>query len=107
MDEVKVEELMKKLRMDHRIVVPYLGRKSGGLLLVWKKEVRIYSRTNTFNCIDVSVEEMDSKIWRLTGVYGEPSWNNKDRTYQLIRDLHAQSNLLWVAIGDFHEILMS
>ena len=105
--ETKAEEIMRKLRMDHRIVVPCLDGRSGGLLLVWKKEVRIYSRTNMFNCIDVSVEEVDGRVWRLTGLYGEPSWDNKNKTYQLIRDLHAHSNLLWVVIGDFNEILLS
>ena len=41
----------------------------------------------------------------MTGVYGEPSCDNKARTYRLLRDLHAQPNLPWVAIGDFNEIL--
>ena len=85
----------------------WLDGRKGGLLLVWKKEVRIYSRTTTFSCIDVSVEESDGRMWRLTGVYGEPNWDNKERTYQLLRDLHAQSTLPWVAVGDFNEILFS
>ena len=40
-------------------------------------------------------------------MYGEPSWDNKEITYRLLRDLHAQSTLPWVAIGDFNEILYS
>ena len=91
--------------MDYKIVAPCLDGRKGGLLLVWKKEVRIYSRTTTFSVIDVTVEEQDGREWRLSCIYGEPSWDNKDRTYRLLRDLHAQSSLPWVAIGDFNEIL--
>ena len=53
------------------------------------------------------VEEPDGREWRLSGVYREPSCDNKERTYQLIHDLHAQSSFPWVAIGDFNEILLS
>ena len=93
--------------MDHKLVAPCLDGRKGGLLLAWKKEVRIYSRTTTFSVIDVMVEEPDGREWRLSGVYREPSCDNKERTYQLIHDLHAQSNLLWVVIGEFNEILFS
>ena len=69
--------------------------------------MRIYSRAATLDFIDVSVEEDNGDVWRLTGIYGEPSWDNKTRMYQLLRDLHAQSRLPWVVIGDFNEILLS
>ena len=82
------------------------GRK-GSLLLVWKKEVRIYSRAATLDFIDVSVEEDNGDMWRLTRFYGEQSWDNKNRAYQLLRDLHAQSRLPWRVNGDFNEILFS
>lgn len=46
--------------------------------------------------IDVSVEEDDGALyWRLTGIYGEPSWDNKDRTYRMIRGLHASRKGGW------------
>ena len=84
MDDARAEVLMKRLRMDHIIVVPSIDGRKGGLLLVWKKEVRIYSRAATLDFIDVSVEDDDGEMWRLTGIYGEPSWDNKSRTYQLL-----------------------
>ena len=107
LDEVKSDEVLRRLKFDHKLVAPSLDGRIGGLLLVWKKEVRIYSRTTTFSVIDVTVEEQDGREWRLSCIYGEPSWDNKDRTYRLLRDLHAQSSLPWVAIGDFNEILLS
>ena len=57
--------------MDYEIVAPCLDGRKGGLLLVWKKEVRIYSRASTLDFIDVSVEEENGDMWRLTGIYGD------------------------------------
>lgn len=98
---------MKKLKMDHKIVSPSPDGRKGALLLVWKKEVRIYFRDNTLDFIDVTMEEQNGDLWSMTGIYGEPSWENKERTYRLIRDLHAQYDLSWVILGDFNEILLS
>ena len=107
LDEEKAENLRKKMKMDRMIVSPSLDGRRGGLLLLWKKEVRIYSRTASLDFIDVIVEEENDVQWRLTGIYGEPSWDNKHRTYQLLRDLDVQSNLPWTVIGDFNEILFT
>ena len=81
LDEVKSDEVLWRLKFDHKLVAPSLDGTSGGLLLVWKKEVRIYSRTTTLEFIDVSIEEPDGRMWRMTGIYGEPSWDYKERTY--------------------------
>ena len=77
LDNDKAANLMRKLQCDHRLVVPSLDGRKGGLLMVWKKEVRIYSRTTTLEFIDVSVEEPDGQMWRLIGIYGQPTWDNK------------------------------
>ena len=47
--------------MDYKIVAPSLDGRKGGLLLVWKKEVRIYSHTTTFSVINVMVEESNGR----------------------------------------------
>lgn len=47
--------------MDYKIVAPSLDGRKGGLLLVWKKEVRIYSQTTTFSVINVMVEESNGR----------------------------------------------
>lgn len=61
LDESRAEGLMRKLRMDHRLVAPSDGR-SRGLLLVWKKEVMIYDQTTTTDFIDAMVEEDNGKV---------------------------------------------
>jgi exonuclease III len=107
LDEEKADDVRKKLKMDHMIVSPSADGRSGGLMMVWKKEVRIYSQMATTDFIDMTVEEDNGAIWRLTGFYGEPSWENKHRTYDVLRDLHSRADLPWLAIGDFNEILYS
>jgi hypothetical protein len=57
--------------------------------------------------IDVSVHESTGKVWRLTGIYGEPKWEDKYKTWDKLRELKSNSNLPWVVIGDFNEILFS
>jgi hypothetical protein len=54
LDEFPAECLRRKLKMDCKEVVRSDGR-SGGLLLVWKKEVHIFLRHKTSNYIDVEV----------------------------------------------------
>lgn len=107
LDEEKAKILRKKIKMDHMIVALSPDARKGGRMLTLRKEVRIYLRSSNLDFIDVNVEEQNGEVWRMTGIYGEPSWDNKDRTYCLLRDLHGQSNLTWVVIGDFNEILLS
>jgi hypothetical protein len=76
-------------------------------MLLWKKEINIQQLFSAPNYIDVQIQERPDKIWRLTGVYGEPRCEDKYKTWDRIRELHSQHNLPWVLIGDFNEILFS
>jgi hypothetical protein len=46
-------------------------------------------------------------VWRLTGIYGEPKWEDKFKTWDKLRELSVSQNLPWIVIGDFNEILFS
>lgn len=60
----------------------------------------------SFHCIDVRVGEMsDPKRWRLTGVYGHPMVDEHRQTWELLRQLRRRSDLPWLLVGDFNEIL--
>ena len=59
--------------MDEMLVAPSPDGRKGGLLLAWKKEVRIYFRGSTLDFIDMTMEEPNGEVWRMTGIYGEPS----------------------------------
>jgi hypothetical protein len=62
--------------MDFKIVNPSTTR-SGGVMLLWKKEINIQLLFLAPNYIDVSIHESPDKVWRLTGIYGEPQWEDK------------------------------
>ena len=104
LDEWAAEGLRRKLKMDFKEVVQSDGR-SGGLLLLWKKVVVVSLRYKTKNYIDVFVGNSQQDVWRFTGLYGEPRWQDKHLTWQCLRDLDAAINLPWLVMGDINEIL--
>jgi hypothetical protein len=57
--------------MDFKIVNPS-NRRSGGVILFWKKEIVIPQIFSVPKYIDVRVVESPDKQWRLTSIYGEP-----------------------------------
>ena len=73
LDEWSAESLCRQLKMDFKEVFQSDGR-SGGLLLLWKKEVIVSIRYKTKNYIDAFVGNSQQDVWRFTGFYGEPKW---------------------------------
>jgi hypothetical protein len=90
--------------MDFKIVQVCDGRR-GGVLMFWKKEVKLYQIRAEPNFIDVRIEEDMNKVWRFTGMYGEFKWSEKYKTWDRIRSIHQNNNLPWVVMGDLNEIL--
>jgi hypothetical protein len=106
LDSFPADCLRRNLKMNSMIVNPTTTR-SGGVLLLWKQGINIQQLFSAPNYIDVSVHESTGKVWRLTGIYGEPKWEDKYKTWDKLRELKSNSNLPWVVIGDFNEILFS
>jgi endonuclease/exonuclease/phosphatase family metal-dependent hydrolase len=53
------------------------------------------------------VVESPGKIWRFTGIYGEPRWQDKYKTWDKFNELKNDYDLPWVILGNFNEILFS
>jgi hypothetical protein len=106
LDNYPADCLRRRLQMDSKIVNPTTSR-SGGVILFWKREVKIEQIYSHPNYIDVKVMESSSKIWRFTGIYGEPKWEDKYKTWDRLRGLKNDSNLPWIVLGDFNEIMYS
>jgi hypothetical protein len=75
--------------MDFKIVNPSDGR-TGGIMLLWKREVKIQQNNLAPKYIDVKVVDGQSGEWRLNGMYGEPRWQDKYKTWDKIRELKPQ-----------------
>jgi hypothetical protein len=72
-----------------------------------EKEIVIHQIFSAPKYIDVRVVESPDKEWRLTGIYGEPRWQDKYKTWAKLRELKGNNDLPWVVIGDFNEIAFS
>jgi hypothetical protein len=103
----KVEWLKWKLGMPNMICKDCDG-KGGGLAMFWKNEVnlRLVGFVSKYH-IDTEITESDGFKWRLTGMYGEPKTDEKEKTWRLMRNLKHQNNKPWLCFGDFNEVLHS
>ena len=50
-------------------------------------------------------EEQGMKKWRFTGFYGHLETSKRGESWTMLEDLSRWSNLLWVCMGDFNEIM--
>jgi exonuclease III len=104
LDKHPAECLRRRMKLDVNIIQPSDGRR-GGLVMMWKKEVKLHQIYACPNYIDVRIEEENNKIWRFTGMYGEFRWADKYKTWDRLRSIHQQNNLPWLIMGDLNEIL--
>jgi hypothetical protein len=70
--------------MDCKIVSRSDGR-SGGVILLWKKEIKVEQIFAAPKYIDVRIIENPQKVWRFIGIYGEPRWEDKYKTWEIER----------------------
>jgi hypothetical protein len=106
LDEKRMEKFRWMLGMPHMIVQKCEGQ-SGGLAMLWKRGIDVELRWKGRMHIDVNITETDGFKWGLTGIYGEQRQDKQEETWRLLRTLHHQSDLPWLCIGDFNEIMFS
>lgn len=78
--------------------------RSGGIALFWKNadDVKLLSLSRSH--IDVSISNLGTTSWRLTGIYGEPDRAQRYKTWDLLRNLSTDANLSWCLLGDFNNV---
>jgi hypothetical protein len=101
LDSYPVECLRRRSKMDFEIVNPTTTRSGVGVFLFWKREVKIEQIYSHPKYIDVHVVESPSKIWRFTGIYEKPRWEDKYMSWDRIREFKNNSNLPWIILGFF------
>lgn len=87
------------------LIVPSLGR-SGGLILMWKREIIVEVQGYSGSHIDAIVIDPSSGFkWRITRFYGQPVTHWRKESWDLLKALNRQYQLPWLCFGDFNEIL--
>lgn len=101
----KMQALKRKLGWYGCFTVDPLGR-GGGLAILWKEEVNVSVMSFSQNHIDSQIQLEGSNLaWRFTGYYGMPERSRRTESWNLIIDLASRSDLPWLLMGDFNDIL--
>ena len=65
-----MERIKNRIGFANGLIVPSVGR-SGGIALLWTREINLEVKSYTRFHVDVVVSEISSDYkWRLTGFYG-------------------------------------
>ncbi|XP_019181689.1 PREDICTED: uncharacterized protein LOC109176754 [Ipomoea nil] len=78
---------------------------SGGLALLWRTNNTARLIGYSKNHIDIEVDIPGFDRWMMTGFYGFPKRPQRREPWDLIRSLASKSELPWVIIGDFNDLL--
>jgi exonuclease III len=98
-----MEKIQWSLGFRHGVCVEGKG-KGGGLGLWWRDGVDVTVRPWCQYYIDAQINS-EAGAWRFTGIYGEPSTELREKTWDVLRSLKAQDDLPWICAGDFNEVL--
>ncbi|XP_074277515.1 uncharacterized protein LOC141601144 [Silene latifolia] len=80
--------------------------RSGGLAFMWRKEINCTFVSASPHHMDFVIQE-ESKEWRVTGFYGWAAVSDRHLSWELLRVLRRQSELAWICMGYFNEVLYS
>jgi hypothetical protein len=108
MGEEKALTLQRQLGFPNASVVKAEGL-SGGLLLMWRRDVVVEELSKSMSHIDIllTCDRLKVVQWRLTGFYGEPRRERRKNSWHLMRFLRAQSASPWLCVGDFNEVMQA
>ena len=88
------------------LVIPSHGR-SGGLALLWRKEINVDVQSFSDRHIDAIVTEDRGFKWRITGFYGNLEVHRRKEPWDLSKVLSKKFQLPWLCFRDFNEIALS
>ena len=101
----EMDGIKEGLNRSQGLVVPCKGR-SGGLALLWKKELKVDVQSYSDSHIDAIVDQgVIGKKWRITGFYGNPETSKRLDSWVLLKCLSTLNSLPWVCLGDFNELM--
>ncbi|KAL4628496.1 hypothetical protein ACB092_05G243100 [Castanea dentata] len=90
-----VERVRKRLGFANGFIKPSRGY-SGGLALLWMREINLSIKSFSNHHIDATVIEANSSLeWRITGFYGNPQTHLCHESWNLLTLLSNQMHLPW------------
>lgn len=98
-----IERIKTKLNL-FGFSVPARGR-SGGLAMLWKKDIDVSLRAFIDRFIDVNLTFFGLSL-RITGVYGELDVSLRRSAWCQFSSLNSDPSTPWLCLGDFNEILV-
>ena len=101
----RMTKVKERIGFPNGLVVPSEG-KSGGIVLLWIREVEVEIKSfSRFHIDAVMTDHSLDLSWRLTGFYGNLDINLRRESWNLLRMLNSQYQMPWVCTGDYNEIL--
>ncbi|KAL0396033.1 UNVERIFIED_CONTAM: hypothetical protein Scaly_0051700 [Sesamum calycinum] len=95
-----------KEKFNYNCVDVDLVGRSGGILLLWRKDIEVWLQSYSVNHIDAIIKSDECpKHWRFTGFYGQLDTNRRKKTWNLLRKISHGSECSWFCVGDYNEIL--
>ena len=86
----RMERVRDRLGFTNGLVVPSRGH-SGGLALLWKREVNLNIKSFSNFHIDATITEVNTSLeWRITGFYGHPQTHLRHESWNLLSLLYSQ-----------------
>ena len=100
----RAENMAGSLGFNKSFAVSNSGR-SGGLGVFWNEEMKLdivgYSQYH----IDAVIDDLADVKIRVTFVYGEAQVNARYNTWDMLRGIVGASDIPWLVLGDFNEVL--
>ena len=88
-----MEMVKNRIGMANDLIIPCIGR-SGGLALLWAREVDLEIKNFSNNHIDATITEPSNNFkWRLIGFYGHLETQQRYKSWHLLAFLHNQFQL--------------
>ena len=105
MKKYQMEKMKFKTGLLNGLIVPSVGR-SGGLAMLWSREIKVEIQGYSRNYVDAVVTEPDSSFkWRITGFYENLETYRRKESWDFLRCLSQKYQLPWLCFGDFNEIV--
>lgn len=95
----------ERARFFFGLIVPKY-ENCGGIVMLWKKELKVEIMGYTGNFIDaIIIDELSKFKWRITGFYGQSKTHRRKESWDQLKALNRKFHLPWLCLGDFNEIL--